>query len=440
MPSRFDVFIAGGFPTHTYVHRRFTDPVSKRMRDPENEITEAFNRPGMIVQVSGPSKSGKTVALHRMIPEAQFVKVPGSSLYSEESLWRIVSAKLEVRVDRKATTQTTMEKGTEVEGEVGLELGVVSLGGKIGGSGKTSQERSFEHAIEDDLFGAATDELLRKGRFLFIDDFHTIPSTMKRYVAAQLKAAAEKNVKIVLAEVPHMADDPITNLPDLSGRIERIEFSYWSAEDLVSIAMKGFEKLNVIINESALLAIADESAGSPQLMQRLCLDLCKELEISEARPAPERFQVRLDQLNAVFGTTIRSVDYSASIYLLENTPKPAAPRVFRAKGEGTLTMNELAVATLSLSPPKINIPFVAQRDSLEERAARLVADDKGPDRELLAETFSQMTEVAQNKSFKIPTLDFKPHRGVTILDPYFLYSLRWSGRYYDLRMIVDQSR
>ncbi|MFX6288943.1 hypothetical protein ABTF70_19285, partial [Acinetobacter baumannii] len=79
----------------------------------------------------------KTVALHRMIPEAQFVKVPGSSLYSEESLWRIVSAKLEVRVDRKATTQTTMEKGTEVEGEVGLELGVVSLGGKIGGSGKT---------------------------------------------------------------------------------------------------------------------------------------------------------------------------------------------------------------------------------------------------------------------------------------------------------------
>jgi len=110
MPSRFDVFIAGGFPTHTYVHRRFTDPVSKRLRDPENEITEAFNRPGMIVQVSGPSKSGKTVALHRMIPEAQFVKVPGSSLYSEESLWRIVSAKLEVRVDRKATTQTTMEK------------------------------------------------------------------------------------------------------------------------------------------------------------------------------------------------------------------------------------------------------------------------------------------------------------------------------------------
>ncbi|TNY02751.1 hypothetical protein EW661_24535, partial [Escherichia coli] len=63
-------------------------------------------------------------------------------------MWRIVSAKLEVRVDRKATTQTTMEKGTEVEGEVGLELGVVSLGGKIGGSGKTSQERSFEHAIE----------------------------------------------------------------------------------------------------------------------------------------------------------------------------------------------------------------------------------------------------------------------------------------------------
>jgi hypothetical protein len=441
MPSRFSVFIAGGFPTHTYVHRKFEDPVSKRLRDPETEITEAFNRPGMLVQVSGPSKSGKTVALHRMIPETQFIKVPGSSLYGEDSLWRIVSARLEARVDRKATIQTTHERGSETGGEAELEIGLISFGGKLGSSTKSSQERSFEHSVEDDFFKVATDELLRTGKYLFIDDFHTVPSAMKRHVAAQLKAAAERNVKIVLAEVPHMADEPIAHLPDLSGRIERIEFNYWSADDLVEIAKKGFDALNVSINESALMALADEAGGSPQLMQRLCLDLCKELEIDEAKVKTERHQVRLDQLNAVFGTTIRSVDYSASIYLLESQPipEPLSTTVFRTKGDYRLTINELAVSTLCLSPPRISIPFSAGMDTLETRAARVVADDvTGPDREMLSATFALMNEVAQHKSFKIPTLDFKPHRGVTILDPYFLYSLRWSGRYYDLRTIVDQ--
>jgi hypothetical protein len=134
MPSRFDVFIAGGFPTHTYVHRRFEDPVSKRLRDPENEITEAFNRPGMIVQVSGPSKSGKTVALQQMIPEAQFVKVPGSSLFGEDSLWRIVSARLSVQVDKKITSQTTQEHGTDAGGKVSIDIGPVVIDGKLGTS------------------------------------------------------------------------------------------------------------------------------------------------------------------------------------------------------------------------------------------------------------------------------------------------------------------
>jgi hypothetical protein len=265
---------------------------------------------------------------------------------------------------------------------------------------------------------------------------------MKRHVASQLKAAAERNVKIVLAEVPHLADEPIAHLPDLSGRIERIEFSYWSSRDLVAIATKGFEKLNVSINEPSLLALADEAGGSPQLMQRLCLDLCKELDISEQRAKPERFQVRLDQLNAVFGTTIRSVDYSANIYMLENIPVTgsAGGSLYKTKGEYQLTINELAVSTLSLSPPRITIPFSTGKDNLNTRAARVMAFGVcAPNREALSSTFERMSEVSQKPSFKIPTLDFKAHRGVTILDPYFLYSLRWSGRYFDLRSIVDQS-
>lgn len=440
MTTRYDVFVAVGFPTHTYVHRTFINPTTKRVRDPEVEITEAFNRKGIIVQVSGPSKSGKTVALQRMIPDTHFVKVPGSSLSSPDSLWRIAAAQLGLRVDKRVTAQTSRKHGREFEAEFGIDAVAISSSTKVKASSELARDVGHEHSLEDDLFTSATDELLRTNRVLFVDDFHTVPTDMKRTVASQIKAAAERHVKVCLAEVSHMADQPIESLPDLFGRVERIEFEYWSNNDLVEIARRGFERLNVTVNDSALFALADEAAGSPQLMQRLCLDLCQELGVLEQREVPERFQVRLEQLNAVFGSAIRSIDYSASIYLLETAGTDASgpPVTYFARGGHELNLNELAIAGLALTPPRIQIPFLKGDDSLLGRTRRAVSPDQSPPSSSeLASVYSRMGTLSQRAVFKVPTLDFKEHCGASILDPYFLYSLRWSGRYYDIRTAVE---
>jgi hypothetical protein len=442
MPSRFEVFTPGDFPKHNYVIRKFFDPISSTSRNPEDDIQEALKRPGMIVQVSGPSKSGKTVAVQQMIHESRLVRIHGSSIHSEDELWRAVAGELQLRVERKAATKVSHVSGRQAGVEGGIEIGPLSVGGSVGADSTVERETSHEHSIHDSLFKAAIDELTREALFLFIDDFHTVPDHLKRFVAAQLKAVVEKKVKVILAEVTHRADEPIESLQDLAGRIERIEFGAWSPEDLMSIGRKGFEKLNLSVKEGTLAALADEACGSPQLMQRLCLNLCQELGVNETLPTLTSAGANLGQLRAVFASAMRSVNYSGSIYALETLPVDALHRSvsFVACQGYDISPNEVALASLALNPPRPFIAFHAGQDTLTGRAARLVKPGTTtPSRELLASVFTRMSDTSQQPAFKAPALHFKPQSGVTVLDSLFLYSLRWSGRYHDLRRSIDTS-
>lgn len=443
MPSRFEVFTPGDFPKHNYVFRKFVDPVSKLLRNPEDDIQEALKRPGMIVQVSGPSKSGKTVALQQMLHESRLIRIHGSSIHSEDELWRAVAGELQLRVERKAATTLSVERGRESGAEGSIELGPVSVGGSVGANATVGRETSNEHSIQDSLFKLAIEELTRESLFLFIDDFHTVPNSLKRFVAAQLKAAAERKVKIILAEVTHRADEPIESLQDLAGRIERVEFGAWSSDDLMSIGTKGFETLNLTVNEGTLVALAEEACGSPQLMQRLCLNLCQELRVDETLPSKTNAGANLSQLRAVFGSAMRSVDYSGSIYALETLPVDDVHKSasFIAYQGFEMSPNVAALASLALSPPRTFVPFAAGDDTLTARAGKVVRPGTPvPSRDLLASVFGKMSDTSQQPSFKAPAVHFKPQSGVTVLDSLFLYSLRWSGRYYDLRKVVDTSR
>ena len=56
-----DVFTPAGVPTVTYVYRG--------EQDLETQLRHALKTPGLIISLSGPSKSGKTVLIKKVIPE-----------------------------------------------------------------------------------------------------------------------------------------------------------------------------------------------------------------------------------------------------------------------------------------------------------------------------------------------------------------------------------
>jgi hypothetical protein len=98
-----------------------------------------------------------------------------------------------------------------------------------------------------------------------------MPRKVQGQVANILKEAVRLGVKICTAAVHHRGDDVVRANPELRGRVKSIDLNYWTKPELVEIAKLGFKALKVDFDESVIQRFALESAGSPQLMQQICL-------------------------------------------------------------------------------------------------------------------------------------------------------------------------
>jgi hypothetical protein len=79
----FEVFTPNDFPKHTYVNRATTPPLEEQLRS-------AFAIPKEVISISGPSKSGKTVLIERVVDPDSLITVSGSEISSADALWERV--------------------------------------------------------------------------------------------------------------------------------------------------------------------------------------------------------------------------------------------------------------------------------------------------------------------------------------------------------------
>src|SRR6185437_11635881 len=107
-------------------------------------------------------------------------------------------------------------------------------------------------------------------------------------IGKQIKAAAEKGVRICTASVPHRSDDVVRSNTELRGRVTAIDTDYWKEEELEQIGYKGFQALNVDLAPPIMKRLVSEAFGSPQLMQAICLNFCFENKIEETLPQQKR--------------------------------------------------------------------------------------------------------------------------------------------------------
>ena len=73
------VFVPTGQPTHTYVRRD-----DARL---EQELIDAIETPNMVVSISGPSKSGKTVLFRRVVKPDDSLDLSGSQIKSVDDFF-----------------------------------------------------------------------------------------------------------------------------------------------------------------------------------------------------------------------------------------------------------------------------------------------------------------------------------------------------------------
>lgn len=306
------VFVPTGQPTHTYVRRD-----DARL---EQELIDAIETPNMVTSISGPSKSGKTVLFRRVVKTEDSVDLSGSQIRGVDDFFRTLVAKLGGPLDTsRSVTRTT---SGEVSGSGSASINGLLAKGNLTGGGKygvTDGEVVSERHQPDPFDFIAL--RCSKGPIIFIDDFHYIPKPIQIEIARIVKSLAEKGVKFCIASVPHKSDDAVRANPELRGRLAAVQVGPWSPAELVEIGQKGFDALNIGIEKSTIEALAVDALGSPQLMQALCLNICRELKIIEKQQNRVLTRIAPHQLAAATKRTAALAEFSTLVQILHQGPK-----------------------------------------------------------------------------------------------------------------------
>ncbi|MDO3442482.1 hypothetical protein [Agrobacterium sp. V1] len=112
--SATDVFTPNSSPVYTYVERADLDL--------EQRLQNAFSMKNMAVSVSGPSKSGKTVLLRKVIDKDLLININGASLKSADDLWLTILKWMDIPSSEEHSGDKEMTYGTSVKagGKAGI--------------------------------------------------------------------------------------------------------------------------------------------------------------------------------------------------------------------------------------------------------------------------------------------------------------------------------
>jgi hypothetical protein len=256
MVQATEVFTPTDVPTLTYVERA--------SRNFEADLRNAFKIPKMIVSISGPSKSGKTVLVTKVVAPENLIHIYGASIKTPGDRWSNVLTWMGGPIERTETAGSTI--GGELSATAGGKGGIpVIAEAKADIKGGVSVDSSTSTAKKYSTTGldAIVREIGESDYVVFIDDFHYIERNVQEEIGRQIKAAAEKGIRICTASVPHRSDDVVRSNTELRGRVTAIDMSYWSANELEQIAFRGFRELNVDLAPAVIRALANEAFGSP---------------------------------------------------------------------------------------------------------------------------------------------------------------------------------
>jgi hypothetical protein len=413
-----EVFTPTSFPTHTYVPR---DELHH-----ERLLRQWMATSTQIASVSGPSKAGKTVLIQRVVGEGRLVTVSGASVRAPDQLWERV-------LDWWGEPHSTTASHTDSDGRGGTTDRTANLG--LAGLGISHKGAHSTTTVGTDALAATVNrrglpqvvgELAGKPYALLLDDFHYIPQAIQADVAQQLKDAASRGVRICVASVPHRADNVVRALPELRGRVLAIDLDYWSRRDLLEIPRLGCALLGLTVDDASLATFATEAAGSPQLMQSICLWMCNHLGVRETVVPPQAVTLDDAERRQILFLTSCTVDFRSLARALTAGPRTRGVErklyhhVDGGKGDVYLTV----MRAVALDPPRLTIEY----GELSERLKALCRGE-APDGASVVRTLSNAGQIAAGFAAPTgPSLEWDDGAQVLLLsDPYLLFYLRWSG-------------
>lgn len=414
-----EIFTPGSFPAHTYVERAGASF--------ENALRDALETPGQVVSLVGPSKSGKTVLVERVVGREALITVTGAGINSVDDLWARV---LDWMGTPNSTTSGT-STSTKVGGHAGIKgsaslFGLAKTEGDLKGTLETNRGRERSQAFERRGLAQVVEGIANSDFVILVDDFHYMPREVQGEVAKSIKEAVRLGVKVCTAAVRHRGDDLVRANPELRGRVRAIDLQYWSGEDLQTIGTSGFVELNVDADPGFLSKLVAESAGSPQLMQLLCLTTCFVLGYRERQVDTMTVRASQEQIDAVFEQASASTDFRSLVDVLDSGPKTrGTERKYYDFTDGSKgDVYRCVLKAMAADPPRLSCSY----DDLIKRTVRVCKAD-APVGSSVTGTCVHMAKLALEKFPNERAIDWDEQKQILdIPDPYLLFYLRWSGR------------
>lgn len=274
-PGIDEVFPLRGIPTYTYQRREVL----------EQSITQFATSGTGVAMVQGPTKSGKSVLVKKALIGAEktatghprnisklALYVAATHAETRDEFWSVANANLGTFTSRSKGIDTS--ESHEAESSFGFQW-LVDLGGKW--RTRAEWKQSHGNSAQDPANVVVIRELSRSGRALIIDDLHMLPRLEQRRIMMGLKPFVDEGGRLIVIAAGYRAALIPGLVPNMNGSFQSFEFDLWKDKKaLAQIALDGWTKLGYVADESLAKWLAENSFGSPQIMQRLSSHLVKE--------------------------------------------------------------------------------------------------------------------------------------------------------------------
>jgi hypothetical protein len=172
---------------------------------------------------------------------------------------------------------------------------------------------------------------------------------------------------------------------------------------------------------------ATEAAGSPQLMQSICLWMCNHLGVHTTVEPSRAVTLDDDARKQILNITTMTADFRSLARALMQGPKvrPGDRKsyVHRDGRQGDVYLT--VMRALAMDPPRLAIEYGEITRRLEE----LAGGKEHPDPSSVVRTCATLGQIASGfASTTGPSLEWDEQLQVMVIpDPYLLFYLRWSG-------------
>ncbi|MFH1114617.1 MAG: hypothetical protein V1792_11910 [Pseudomonadota bacterium] len=408
-----EIFVPGGFPRHTYNPRK-----ALQLEDKLREVTRNLCK---LATITGHTKSGKTVLGRSILPREESVWVDGGVVSQEDDFWHVIIEQLELFQVTQEQSQRETTSNLVAKGSAGADFIVAKGSGELSASrgNKRSTGSSSSRSLSSRVVALNG---LRDGKIpLVIDDFHYIPFELQGSIIRALKPLIFDGLPVAIIAIPHRRYDAMKVEREMTGRIFHIPIPFWSEDDLRFIPQTGFSLLNYDIKPDVLGRLAEESIGSPHLMQDFCRTICRLRNLCRSATIT---QLPLDEkdLPRVFQDVAETIGRPIFEKLAKG-PRQRTDRLPRTlKDERQVDIYELVLHALAhLKPGLVTLEYEHIRTAIRDVTATAI-----PQLHEIARVLKHMATIAATDLSSTPVIDFEEsEKKLHITDPFFAFYLRW---------------